>query len=106
MIEYEKYQELQSKSQKMQEDYERQLAETEESKEQALEELTEYYETKLQEKTTLLDQVGYSWLSGLISQTCVKGSPKGLQGTDDHIDNLCIVTVQVINERRQQLVYP
>ena len=58
MIEYEKYQELQSKSQKMQEDYERQLAETEESKEQALEELTEYYETKLQEKTTLLDQVG------------------------------------------------
>ena len=58
MIEYEKYQELQSKSQKMQEDYERQLAEMEESKEQALEELTEYYETKLQEKTTLLDQVG------------------------------------------------
>ena len=57
MIEYEKYQELQSKSQKMQEDYERQLAETEESKEQALEELTEYYETKLQEKTTLLEQV-------------------------------------------------
>ena len=35
MIEYEKYQELQSKSQKMQEDYERQLAEMEESKEQA-----------------------------------------------------------------------
>lgn len=57
MIEYEKYQELQSKSQKMQEDYERQLAEMEASKEQALEELTEYYETKLQEKTTLLDQV-------------------------------------------------
>ncbi len=57
MIEYEKYQELLSKSQKMQEDYERQLAEMEESKEQALEELTEYYETKLQEKTTLLEQV-------------------------------------------------
>lgn len=61
MIEYEKYQELQSKSQKMQEDYERQLAEMEASKEQALEELTEYYETKLQEKTTLLDQVIKRW---------------------------------------------
>ncbi|XP_071953862.1 cilia- and flagella-associated protein 57-like isoform X1 [Antedon mediterranea] len=56
MIEYEKYQELQSKSQKMQEDYERQLQEMEESKEQALEELTEYYQTKLQEKTIQLDQ--------------------------------------------------
>ncbi|XP_006813560.1 cilia- and flagella-associated protein 57-like [Saccoglossus kowalevskii] len=56
MLEYEKYQELQAKSQKMQEDYERQLQEMEESKEAALEELTEYYEAKLQEKTILLDQ--------------------------------------------------
>ena len=57
MLEYEKYQELQAKSQKMQEDYERQLQEMEESRERALEELTEYYETKLQEMSTKLEQV-------------------------------------------------
>lgn len=57
MSEYEKYQELQAKSQKMQEDYERQLEEMEASKEQALSELTEYFETKLQEKTGQLEQV-------------------------------------------------
>ena len=57
MMEYEKYQELQAKSQKMQEDYERQLQEMEENKERSLEELTEYYETKLQEMTTRLEQV-------------------------------------------------
>uniref|UniRef100_H2ZKC6 Cilia- and flagella-associated protein 57 n=1 Tax=Ciona savignyi TaxID=51511 RepID=H2ZKC6_CIOSA len=51
-----KYQELQAKSQRMQEDYERQLQDADEGKEQALEELTEYYETKLQEKTTQLEQ--------------------------------------------------
>ena len=56
-MEYEKYQELQAKSQKMQEDYERQLQEMEENKERSLEELTEYYETKLQEMTTRLEQV-------------------------------------------------
>lgn len=59
MSEYEKYQELQSKSQKMQEDYDRQLEEMEASKEQALSELTEYFETKLQEKTGQLEQVRY-----------------------------------------------
>ncbi|GCB74184.1 hypothetical protein scyTo_0003271 [Scyliorhinus torazame] len=57
MLEYEKYQELQLKSQRMQEDYERQLTEMDESKSQALEELTEYYETKLQEKCTLIEQL-------------------------------------------------
>lgn len=56
MSEYEKYQELQSKSQKLQEDYERQLEEMEASKEQALSELTEYFETKLQDKTGQLEQ--------------------------------------------------
>eukprot|EP00795_Rhopilema_esculentum_P004667 gene4667-20951_t len=56
MSEYEKYQELQNKSQKMQEDYERQLQEMEDSKERALEENTEYYEKKLQEKQGHLDQ--------------------------------------------------
>ena len=48
MSEYEKYQELQTKSQRMQEDYERQLQQMEEAREHALEELTEYYEKKLQ----------------------------------------------------------
>jgi len=59
MLEYEKYQELQCKSQRMQEDYERQLQESDEAKEQSLEELTEYYETKLEEKTTLYDQANH-----------------------------------------------
>lgn len=57
MLEYEKFQELQAKSQKMQEDYERQLQEMEENRERALEELTEYYETRIQEMTTKLEQV-------------------------------------------------
>lgn len=57
MLEYEKYQELQAKSQKMQEDYERQLQEMDENRERAQEELTEYYETKLQEKNCQVDQV-------------------------------------------------
>lgn len=57
MLEYEKFQEQQSKTMKMQEEYDRQLQEKEESKENALENMTEYYETKLQEKTTQLEQV-------------------------------------------------
>lgn len=46
------------KSQRMQEEYEKQLHDMEETKNQALEELTEYYEAKLHEKTTLLEEVG------------------------------------------------
>lgn len=57
LLEYEKYQELQIKSQRMQEDYEKQLRDNDETKSQALEELTEFYEAKLQEKTTLLEEV-------------------------------------------------
>ncbi|KAL0604608.1 Cilia- and flagella-associated protein 57 [Plecturocebus cupreus] len=56
LLEYEKYQELQLKSQRMQEEYEKQLRDNEETKSQALEELTEFYEAKLQEKTTLLEE--------------------------------------------------
>lgn len=56
MLEYEKFQEQQAKMMKMQEDYDRQLVEMEESKQRALEELTEYYETKIQEMTTKLEQ--------------------------------------------------
>ncbi|XP_026966553.1 LOW QUALITY PROTEIN: cilia- and flagella-associated protein 57 [Sagmatias obliquidens] len=56
LLEYEKYQELQLKSQRMQEEYEKQLRDNDETKSQALEELTEFYEAKLQEKITLLEE--------------------------------------------------
>ncbi|XP_075386789.1 cilia- and flagella-associated protein 57 [Tenrec ecaudatus] len=56
LLEYEKYQELQLKSQRMQEEYEKQLRDNDETKSQALEELTEFYEAKLQEKTALLEE--------------------------------------------------
>lgn len=65
LLEYEKYQELQLKSQRMQEEYEKQLRDNDETKSQALEELTEFYEAKLQEKTGLLEEV----LAG--SQACL-----------------------------------
>ena len=58
MSEYEKYQELQTKSQRMQEDYERQLQQMEEAREHALEELTEYYEKKLQGITNFFYRFG------------------------------------------------
>ncbi len=57
MLEYEKYQELQAKSQKMQEDYERQLQEMEDNHEKALEDLQERYDTRIQEMVTQLEQV-------------------------------------------------
>ena len=57
MLEYEKYHELQLKSQRMQEDYEQQLHSMEKRKYQALEDLTFSYETKLQEKQLVLTQV-------------------------------------------------
>nr|XP_033772064.1 cilia- and flagella-associated protein 57 isoform X1 [Geotrypetes seraphini]XP_033772065.1 cilia- and flagella-associated protein 57 isoform X1 [Geotrypetes seraphini] len=56
MLEYEKYEELQVKSQRMQEEYEKQLQEMEENKSQALEELTEYYEAKVHDQLLLLEQ--------------------------------------------------
>ncbi|XP_056221340.1 cilia- and flagella-associated protein 57 [Seriola aureovittata] len=56
IVELERYQDLQHKYQKMQEDYEKRLKSAEESKIQALEELTQNSEAKLQEKTHLLAQ--------------------------------------------------
>lgn len=47
MMEYEKYQDLQSKTQKIQEDYERQLSEMEQSKEKAINEMQEHYEDRI-----------------------------------------------------------
>ncbi|BFY99763.1 hypothetical protein BsWGS_02803 [Bradybaena similaris] len=52
--EFEKFQELQAKIVTMQEEYEKQLADIENNKEKALEALTDYYETKLQEITAKL----------------------------------------------------
>jgi len=57
MLEYEKYNELQAKSQRMQEDYENQMRELEKSKQGGLDELTEFYEGKMRETTARLEQV-------------------------------------------------
>lgn len=57
MAEYEKYQELQARSQKLQEDYERQLGDMGESKETALADLTEFYQGKLEEMESTLQQM-------------------------------------------------
>ena len=60
MLEYEKFQEMQSKMMKMQEEYDLKLAEKEESKMKDMERQTEYYETKLREKISQLEQVCHS----------------------------------------------
>lgn len=57
IVEHERYQDLQHTCQRMQQDHEKQLKAEEESRTQALEELTQLYEAKLQEKTQLLAQV-------------------------------------------------
>ncbi|XP_063330905.1 cilia- and flagella-associated protein 57 isoform X2 [Pelmatolapia mariae] len=56
IVEHEKYQDLQQKHQRMQEDYEKQLKSAEDRKIQAVEELTKMYEAKLQEKAEVLAQ--------------------------------------------------
>lgn len=56
-MEYEKFQELQAKSQRMQEDYDHQLAEMEEKRVRALQDITVYYENKLQDLNAKLEQV-------------------------------------------------
>ncbi len=59
MLGYKKYQELQAKSQKMQEDYERPLQEQEESHNSALKEQIEHYSKRLEEKEAHLAQVSF-----------------------------------------------
>ncbi|XP_068598729.1 cilia- and flagella-associated protein 57 [Brachionichthys hirsutus] len=56
IVEHERYQDLQHECQRLQEDYENRLEAAEESKTQALEELTQRYEVPLQEKTRLVVQ--------------------------------------------------
>lgn len=58
IVEHERYQDLMHKYQRMQEDYEKQLRAAEERKTQALENLAECSEAKLQEKIQDLAQVG------------------------------------------------
>ena len=57
MVEYEKFQEMQSKSQRMQEDYERQLTEMEARGERNISDVTDHFEIKLQDKIQQVDQV-------------------------------------------------
>uniref|UniRef100_A0A6Q2XMB8 Cilia- and flagella-associated protein 57 n=1 Tax=Esox lucius TaxID=8010 RepID=A0A6Q2XMB8_ESOLU len=54
MLEYQKYQELQLKCQRMQEGHDGQLQALEETREQALQDITLFYQAQLQEKTHLL----------------------------------------------------
>lgn len=56
-MEHERCEDLQQKYQKVQEDYETRLKTADESRIRALEELTQQYEAKLQEKNELLTQV-------------------------------------------------
>ncbi|XP_060782965.1 cilia- and flagella-associated protein 57 [Neoarius graeffei] len=56
MLEYEKHQELQLKLQRTQESYKEKLHDLEDSRLRALEDTTQFYEAKLQEKVLELDQ--------------------------------------------------
>jgi len=55
-MEYEKFQELQVKSQRMQEDYDEQLVNVEEKREHSVQQLTDYYENKLHHLNARLEQ--------------------------------------------------
>lgn len=58
IVEHTRYQDLQQKCQRMEEDYENQLKSAEAGRIQSLEELRQVYETKLEEKTQQLSEVG------------------------------------------------
>lgn len=57
MLEYEKFQDMQAKMNRLQEEYDRRLQEKNDSRERALQELTEYFETRVQDMTAKLEQV-------------------------------------------------
>lgn len=57
MLEYEKFQDLQLKLQRVQQQYEQQLHTVEESKVKELANITRFHKAKLQEKTMRLNQV-------------------------------------------------
>ncbi|XP_012560110.2 cilia- and flagella-associated protein 57 isoform X1 [Hydra vulgaris] len=66
MTEYEKYQQLQIKNQRNQEEFEKLRQQMEESREKALQELTEFYEKKLQEKNSHLDNLNEELAQNLL----------------------------------------
>lgn len=57
IVEHTRYQDLQQKHQRMQEGYETQLKAAEAARIQALEELMQHYEARLQERSQLLAEV-------------------------------------------------
>lgn len=65
MLEYEKHQELQLKLQRMQESYEEKLQDLEDGHVRTLEDTTQFYEAKLQEKVLELAQVRTSYCGTL-----------------------------------------
>ena len=73
MLEYEKYQELQAKSQKMQEHYDRKLQEMVKEREIAMAELTQDYKIRLDEKTNQLEQVRLR-VHNIKTMMCKRGS--------------------------------
>ena len=60
MMEYGKYSDLQNKAQKIQEDFEKQLVEKEESKEKAVNELQEFYEDKIHKLDLQIQKVSWN----------------------------------------------
>ena len=60
MMEYGKYSDLQNKAQKIQEDYEKQLVEKEDSKEKAVNELQEFYEDKIHKLDLQIQKVSWN----------------------------------------------
>jgi len=60
MLEYEKFQELQVKSQQTQDDYDQQLADLKHDHERSLQELTAFYENQLHQLNAELEQVPLS----------------------------------------------
>jgi cilia- and flagella-associated protein 57 len=57
MMEYEKYQDLQSKTQKIQEEYERQISEMEQNREKAINEMQEHYEDVIHKMNIQLEKL-------------------------------------------------
>lgn len=84
------------KSQRMQEEYEKQLHDMEESKNQALEELTEYYEAKLHEKSALLEEViitYMAWTAGHILFLFFSARG-GLSSAHEDLNPTCSLTTE------------
>ena len=69
IAEYEKYQDLQARSQRLQEDYERKLEEKEDEMEKALQRNTEHFEVQLWDKAKQLEQVRVEEIGGDINTT-------------------------------------